>query len=298
MSFTQKKVYLIGSANGFAAADAGCGDGPAVLQKSPYLAALSQQGVDLHWQTIIKPDEADTALPAVDRVAKHCRQLAEAVAKVTAEKNFFTVLGGDHSCAIGTWSGAHSVISKQGDLGLIWIDAHMDSHTFETTTTGNIHGMPLASLLGFGVPQLTQILDKNPKFKPENISLIGVRSYESGEAELLKKLNVRIFFMDEVKQRGLEEVMAEAIAIATKKTVRYGVTLDIDSMDPHDAPGTGVAEPNGLSSKELLHALKQISGDERLLGIEIVEFDPHRDINQRTEKLVPELLAAMLGDKA
>jgi arginase len=293
MPTNQKILYVLGSASAVAAPHAGCSEGPLALQQSPYMAKLSEQGIQLNWQAILTPKPVTATFTVDQVVATHCQQLAQAVSDMVANKCFFTVFGGDHSCAIGTWSGAYNIIGKQGDMGLIWIDAHMDSHTPETSETGNIHGMPLACLLGHGSSQLTHILTNQPKFKPEHISLIGVRSFESGEQELLKRLNVRIFYMAEVKARGLEAVMAEALKIATTGTVAYGVTLDIDSIDPVDAPGTGVSEPDGLSATELCRALKQVAGDARLIGIEIVEFDPYRDIDHKTEKLVPELLVAM-----
>jgi arginase len=292
-----KIIYLLGSASGAAAPYAGCAHGPEALKQSPFLAELSSSGLELHWVDILKPEAPSALKPVALQVADHCRKLAMAVAALVEKDRFFTVLGGDHSCAIGTWSGVQSVTAKKGDIGLIWIDAHMDSHTPQTSETGNIHGMPLASLLGQGDSSLTEILGAAPKLKPEHVCLIGVRSYESGEAELLKKLNVRVYFMDEVKRRGLDEIMQEALNLVKAGTVGFGVTLDIDSIDPLEAPGTGVSEPDGLSAKKLTQALNKIAGDSRLLGIEIVEFDPHRDVDHLTEKLVPQFLRAMTVKK-
>jgi arginase len=289
-----KIIYLIGSASGAAAPYSGCADGPLALQRSPYLANLSKQGLALEWVSIIEPETPSAALPNKNLVANHVRKLADTVASVVSKNQFFTVFGGDHSCAIGTWSGVQSVTRGKGDIGLIWIDAHMDSHTPETSETGNIHGMPLACLLGHGDAEFTEILGPAPKFKPEHVCLIGIRSYEIGEAELLKGLNVRIYFMEEVKRRGLEEIMQEALSIVNAGTIGYGITLDIDSVDPMEAPGTGVSEPDGLAAKELSLALHKAAGDKRLLGIEIVEYDPHRDVDHMTEKLVPQFMAAML----
>jgi arginase len=289
-----KTIYLIGSASGEAAPYSGCADGPEALKQSPYFANLSQQGLELEWVTILKPDgKSDNKTT----VANHCQALAKAVADVLSKNHFFAVFGGDHSCAMGTWSGVQSVTREKGDIGLIWIDAHMDSHTPETSETGNIHGMPLASLLGYGDSMFTTILGPAPKFKPEHVCLIGIRSFETGEAELLKRLNVRIYYMEDVKRRGLEEIMQEALSIVNAGTIGYGVTLDMDSIDPGEAPGTGVSEPDGLAAKELTRAFQKVAGDKRLLGIEIVEFDPHRDVDHMTEKLVPQFMAAMLVAK-
>lgn len=297
MPSINKTIYLVGSASGIAASSTGCGDGPEVLQKSPYLNSLSDYGVKLQWQAMVKPPTVYSSESILPLVIKHNQVLAETVANILQKKHFFTVFGGDHSCAIGTWSGAASVVSKHGDLGLIWIDAHMDSHTPETSMTGNIHGMPLACLLGYGNSDLINILTSSPKLKPEHVCVIGARSFEQGEEALLKLLNVRVFCMDEVYCRGLEAVMAEALSIVNKGTVGYGVTVDLDSIDPIEAPGTGVCEPDGLHAKELCAALRMVADDHRLLGIEIVEFDPHHDRNQMTEKLVGQLMAAMILGK-
>ncbi len=293
MSANLTTIHLIGSASGIAAADAGCWEGPLVLRDSPYMkSTLATHGVTYQWDAMLQPERcADADRLAV--VSAHCEALAKAVSQVVRDNAFFTVFGGDHSCAVGTWSGAYREIAKRGDMGLIWIDAHMDSHTPESSETGNIHGMPLACLLGYGYPELTQIGGASPKFKPEHVCLIGVRSFEDGEENLLQKLNVRIYYMDEVKRRGLQDILAEAITLVNKGTVGYGITIDIDSIDPLEAPGTGVSEPDGLPGGELCQALRQLAGDKRLIGAEIVEFDPHLDKDAKTEKLAVALLASL-----
>jgi arginase len=293
--FMQNKndIYLLGYASSIGGPDPVAGEGPLFLEKSPYLFALKDRGVNLQWHAMIVPDYS---VPnKLDVIFHDNKMLAENIAALTVKNKFFMVLGGDHTCAIGTWSGAAYSLRDQGSLGLIWIDAHMDSHTPETSLTGNYHGMPLACLLGYGDPQLTNIMMKTPKLKPENLCLIGIRSFEKEEELLLQRLNVRIYYMDEVKNRGLDVVLQEALAIVTRDTVGFGISLDIDSIDPIDAPATDVSEPGGLRAKELCTALQRITHDPRLLGVEITEFDPHRDIEQKTEKLIPELIFAMTG---
>lgn len=289
-----KKIHLIGYASGLAGADPrhSSGEGPLVMKRSPYLANLEKKNIQFQWHKMISPSKEvadDARLPTIVDL---CQQLADEVYQRAEKKDFFTVLGGDHSSAIGTWSGAYHAYKKAGPIGLIWIDAHMDSHTPETSLSGNIHGMPLAALLGYGNSDLTQILDAEPKLKPEHVCLIGVRSFEKGEADLLQKLNVKIFFIEEVKQRGLAAVMKDALEIVTKGTIGFGVTIDIDSMDPADAPGTGVRAPNGLSAVDLCQAVQWIAEDSRLIGAEIVEFDPSRDINDKTEKQVVDFIGS------
>lgn len=291
MSVESRTIHLVGYASGVAASDSGCSQGPIVMQKSSYLFDLRDKGLNFQWDAIIQPTTAPK--DTLTTVTQESNQLAAAVATIVKNKQFFTVIGGDHSSAIGTWSGAYSQIYERGSMGLIWIDAHMDSHTPETSETGNIHGMPLASLLGYGHTGLTSILRDEPKLKPEHVCLIGIRSYEAGEVALLNKLNVRVFYMEEVNRRGLKDVMKEALEIVNMGTACYGITIDLDSVDPVDAPGTGVAEPDGLSAKELCQVLTVIANDSRLIGAEIVEFDPHFDHDKKTEKLVSDLLAAI-----
>lgn len=287
-----KTIYMLGYASDVAGANRGSNQGPLVMEQSHYLSMLNQSGVDIHWQEQIKPKSfsLETKLAAIENL---CTTLGFATNQLIRENKFFTVIGGDHSCAIGTWSGVHAALRQQGDLGLIWIDAHMDSHTFKTTPSGNIHGMPLACLLGYGEPGLIHLFGQSTKLKPEHVCLIGVRSFEEGEAKLLKSLNVRIFFMDEIKERGMEAVMAEALEIVTKGTAGFGVTIDIDAIDPQDAPGTGTAEEGGILADELCEALRMVSKYNNFIGAEIAEFDPLRDQNEKTEKLIVQMLAAM-----
>jgi len=253
-----RHIQLVGYASGIAASHSGCDQGPHVLKDSAYFKALNDQGLQLHWAHMVEPTITHSIAVAVQAV---CTKLANVVCELVQQQQFFTVIGGDHSCAIGTWSGVHQAISPQGDLGLIWIDAHLDSHTPLTSETGNIHGMPVACLMGHGDEKLTQILSTNAKIKPENLCIIGARSFEAGEAALLKSLNVRVFFMDEVLEKGLSAVMEEAIKVVSENTVRYGLTLDIDSINPLEAPATGVSEPGGLNAAELCQALGKVKHD-------------------------------------
>lgn len=287
MFVSQKMIEVLGYASGIAGAIPGSEKGPAILKNSAYLANLP-----LHWQAILIPTPNVSA--KVKIVQQLNQMLSLSVANTVLEKKFFAVLGGDHTAAIGTWSGASHAKKAEGPIGLIWVDAHMDSHTPETSESGNLHGMPLACLLGYGETELTHLLNPYPKLQPENVCLIGVRSFEAGEAALLKKLNVRIFFMDEVKQKGIKVVLQEAIAHVTKHTCGYGMTIDIDSIDPLDAPGTGSQEPDGLRGQEFCESLTVFKNDERFLGVEIVEFNPDRDKNHVTEKLIASMISNII----
>lgn len=285
-------VHVIGAAAGIAANISGCSFAPIFLQNSPF---LQYPDIELDWEEILYIARSERGLAATDAVAALCQQLAEYTYRFTQEKQHFLTIGGDHSCAIGTWSGAAAALRRQGPLGLLWIDAHMDSHTPATTLTGNIHGMPMACLLGEGPKQLTTILDAQPKLLPEHVCLVGIRSFEPAEAELLKRLNVRCFLMPEIKERGLTTVLTEALQIVTQGTVGYGVSIDIDAFDPHEAPAVGVPEPDGLNAAEVCAFLTRVQPDPRFVGAEITEFNPNLDDNHRTEKLVGELIKALFS---
>lgn len=222
-----------------------------------------------------------------------CERLALRVPDIVTRGALPVVLGGDHSCAVGTWKGLARALAPRSP-GLIWIDAHMDAHTSQTTPSGMLHGMPLACLLGHGEPALSGIAD-GVRLDPKKVCLIGVRSFEHGEATLLRRLGVRVFSMPEIRKRGLDAVMREAFAVATAGAAGFGVTLDLDALDPRDAPGVGSPVAGGIRAHELLTALEPLARNAAPAAVEIVEYNPHLDQIGKTGALVPELLAAMLG---
>jgi arginase len=289
----QKTVPFIGYASGIAAGDPGCGDGPVVLSKSNLCAELNRSGINSQWQDLLYPIAGQAVLSAVIDL---CTRLAKQTFALTKQRQLFTVFGGDHSCAIGTWSGVAAAIYAQGPLGLIWIDAHMDSHTPETSESSNIHGMPVACLLGHGTRALTSIIANHAKILPQHISLLGIRSYEEGEAELIKRLGIRVYDMVEIKQRGFNAVFQEAMLRASQGTAGYGISIDLDGIDPADAPGVGTPCVEGIKGSELCEALTAIRHDSHLLGMEITEFNPHHDRDKRTEKMIQDLLVATFKD--
>ncbi|VVC76040.1 Arginase [Aquicella siphonis] len=293
---TELNFRLIGYSCGIAGADIHAGDGPIVMRKSGLLQDLSRQGYPFTWEAMITSPDFN-ALSIEKRVGLSCDALAREVSRLACAQVPFGVIGGDHTCAIGTWSGIYDALHEKGDFGLIWIDAHMDSHTPDTSITGRIHGMPLACLLGEGYDDLTGVLHPAPKLKPENICLIGVRSFEQGEADFLKRMNVRIFYMDEVKQRGFPAVLEDAVSHVSRHTFGYGISLDLDGIDPVEAPAVDVPEPDGIHAQDLLNGLSAISSDPRLIAAEIVEFDPSRDENRKTEKIIISVLQALHGGK-
>ena len=200
------------------------------------------------------------------------------------------VLGGDHTCAGGTWTGVARGL--RGDLGLVWVDAHMDSHTPGTSHTGRLHGMPLAWLLGQDDDPLyglaSGVLD------PRHVCLVGVRSYEPEESERLARLGVRVYLMEEVRQRGLRRALDDALRIASQDTAGFGISIDLDVVTPEDAPGVAVPAEGGLGGAELAQALEGIGGRPGLAAVELVEYCPRLDKGGRSAQVAVDLLAATL----
>jgi len=280
-------VQLIGAAWGLGGADPGCAEAPAVL--APLAARrLEACGVGTVIGPLIAPAAGERRKTLA--VSKLCGQLASAVADARREARLPCVLGGDHSCAGGTWSGVARTLD--GALGLVWIDAHMDSHTPSTSHTGRLHGMPLAWLLGQADDPLYGLA--SGVLKPEHVCLVGVRSYEPEEDERLRRLGVRVVFMDEVCARGIDAVLGEAIEIARAGTTGFGVSIDLDVVSPDEAPNVGTPVSGGVTSAELARSLEQVAGEPSLAALELVEYSPRLDRDGATARVAVSLLSAAL----
>ncbi len=268
--------HFIGAAVGSGAGFPGCCKAPFFLQEH----------TDVLFQEIISHRGERGGY---DSFKAFFSEVSKAVYHVL-EKGFPIVIGGDHSCAIGTWSGVSTFYHDRGqDVGLIWVDAHMDSHTPETTPSGNIHGMPLAALLGFGDQRFTTIGGTQEKIKPENVILIGVRSYEEEEAELLSRLGVQIHFMEEARQKGIEPLMTEAFQQLSAR-VPVGLSIDMDGLDPQFAPGVGTPVADGLSLDALLASLAQLDLA-KCCALELVEYNPDLDPLRLTQQTLLDILS-------
>ncbi len=289
----ERHARVIGVACGSGAQDHGCADGPEALRAFGFFRDLEEIPGRLRWDSTIRC-AAESGGDSLAAVAKVADQLSRCVVRTLDEGDFPLVIGGDHSCAIGTWSGVYGHLTAGARLGLLWVDAHMDSHTVKTSLSHAVHGMPLAALLGQGDAQLTQVMTAAPKVLPQDVCLIGVRSFEWGEAALLRTLGVRVYFMNEVRERGLPEVWREAVAHVRRNTIGYGISLDLDALDPTEEAGVGSPVPGGLHKPELLDALKSVHADSNLLALEIVEYNPHRDRNFETAKAVHDLCLSLL----
>lgn len=288
-----RNIEIVGAVACIGALDYRCESGPLVVRSRGLIQHLGDRGYAAHWAQFVMPyiGIADEQV-RMTQIGGYCTHLAEHLKGVVAANQYFLVLGGDHSCAVGTWSGVR--LGNPERVGLVWIDAHMDSHTPETTHSGAVHGMPLAALLGYGAPHLTNIGSNGPKIDPRDVCLVGVRSFEPEEQALLDRLGVRVFFMDEVRRRGIDLVLREAVEHVHKYTSSVGVSIDLDAIDPMDAPGVGSPEHGGIDGAELVKALQSITREVTLVGAEIVEFNPIRDRGDRTVQLIFDLVDAML----
>ncbi len=285
------RISLIGAACGRGAKDARCADGPGFLQHSRLMMSLRSQGIQANWQAMLSAD--NNSLSSLPAIAGMVSRLAGIVEQEIAHQHFFTVIGGDHSCAIGTWSGAAKALHGTGPLGLIWLDAHMDSHTPETSPSGALHGMPLACLLGHGAKELTNPGRDHPFLSPAHVCLIGVRSFEPEEKSLLERLNVRVYTMADVKKDGPGAVMRKAFRRVVKGAAGVGISIDLDGIDPRDAPAVGSPVPGGIRRHELLSALHWLSHQPGMVGAEIAEFNPALDRQGKTACLIHDILTAI-----
>jgi arginase len=273
--------------------DPGCCGGPAGFRQHAE-AELRARGVTLEWRQMPK-NLWDVAASPLDVVASTAHWTADVTRKLSTESDRFLVIGGDHSCAIGTWNGVADALRPAGALGLIWIDAHMDMHIPETSQSGAINGMPVAALLGYGAPQLTRVARGGAAIDPRHLCLIGARSFEPEEVAFARRHDVRVIDMREVWRRGLKAGLAEAHAIVTDGTVGYGVSLDLDAFDPTEAPGVGTPVPDGIHTADFIAPWTALTRDAACLGVEIVEYNPARDHAARTARLMQDLVLAWAG---
>ena len=225
-----------------------------------------------------------------------CKRLAEQVSETVSGGRFPLVIGGDHSIAVGTVSGIAKVHHEKGHkIGMIWFDAHADMNTPRTSPSGNVHGMPLAALLGHGSKALTDLCGFAPKISPENTVLIGIRSLDTTERAIVKKSGVRVFTMKEIDRMGMGAVIDQAIATVTSGTAGFHLSFDLDGMDPKDAPGTGTPEQGGVTYREAHLMMELISDSEKLIGLEMVEVNAILDHHNKTADLAVGLVASALG---
>ncbi len=269
---SQKSIVLLGAAMGTCAGVTGCETAPHVMEKSMVNSSLQ-------FDKIV---EYAGSRNDVTQLRQYFTSLANLTYMAAQQDKLPIIVGGDHSIAIGSWSGISSALTCQNEtLGIIWIDAHMDAHTPETSISGNIHGMPVATLLGYGYKELVSVLNSNPKIKPENIILIGIRSYENDEAKLLTKLGVKVYYDYDVDNQGFSNVFNESLECLGNNVDKIGLSVDLDGFDPEDFPGVGTPVSGGVHFNSFLDELNTLSL-ENIVAIEIAEFNPMLDDTNKT----------------
>jgi arginase len=298
------RIKIIGVPMDLGAGRRGVDMGPSAIRIAGINQAIARLGYEVvdAGNVQISPAEAiqrtNNRAHYLPEIAAASEELATMVEASLDEAALPIILGGDHSIAVGSVAGLASYYRKRKQkVGIIWLDAHTDANTPETSPSGNIHGMPLAALLGHGAKELTHIAGFAPKVLPEHTAVIGARSVDPGERELLKSLGVRVFTMSELDERGLSEVVLEAIEIASRNTVGFHVTLDMDFLDPFYAPGVGTPERGGATYRESHLAMEKFADSGRVLSVELTEVNPVFDISNQTALLAVELILSALGKK-
>ncbi|TVQ83286.1 MAG: arginase [Micavibrio sp.] len=299
----EQHIEIIRYDCGWGCRDYGCEDGPDAVDAASLTAELEKLGHRVTWHPSLnirqlgRHDEINDKDAALPLVAEASKRLSDAVQKVVEAGRVPVILGGDHSSAIGTWSGIIAAHNAFEEFGLIWLDAHLDAHTPETAHEGKWggwwHGMPVACLTGEGVDELTAIATPRPKINMAHFSLYGARSYEPSEDEFMQRHNARVYEMPEIKTRGFAETLAEGIKNATDGTKGFGLSVDLDGFDPADAPGVGTNEKNGLDAEETLKALSGLAAHPKFRGLEIVEYNPHKDKDGKTARLINGILLSV-----
>jgi arginase len=242
-----------------------------------------------------RKEQSDSTLKNLDEVIRANTALALKVAAVVEAGKFPLVLGGDHSIAIGTLAG---LSDKYSNLGVIWYDAHADLNTAETSPSGNIHGMPLAVSIGLGHKDLVNLYSKKQKVKPENVIIIGARSVDPGERELIKKQGIKVYTMHEIDRDGMTVVMQDAIAYLNSRNVDgVHLSLDLDGLDPLYTPGVGTPVPGGISYRESHLAMEMLEDSGLITSAEFVEVNPILDEKNKTADVAVGLMGSLFGEK-
>jgi len=304
MATRKRHIEIIGAPVDLGAGRRGVDMGPSAIriaELEPKLEALGHKVTDFG-DLIVKIPETQKVGAGKLRykapILAACEDLRKEVERSLGEGRLPLVLGGDHSIAIGSVAGSSDHLAAQGEsIGLIWFDAHGDANTPDTTPSGNIHGMSLAVLLGHGDADLIHLGGRSPKVQPRNTVLIGIRDLDPGERESLKKWGVNVYTMRDVDERGMRDVVDEAIRIASDGTAGIHLSFDLDVVDPEDAPGTGTPVWGGVSYREAHLAMEMLAERANIIAIDLVEVNPVLDTQNLTAILAGELAQSALGKR-
>lgn len=276
--------------------------GPSAIRIAGLGTALEEMGLgvrEVGMVTAAGPEitpEGGSRTRYLEEITDVCRRTHDLVVQTLNRGCFPLVLGGDHALSIGSVAGVADYCRERGKgLGLIWVDAHTDMNTPETTPSGNIHGMVLAVLTGYGPEPLLNLGSELPAVSPENLTVIGARDIDGPEKERVKASGIRVMTMSEIDDRGIGSCMDEALARAGAGTAGYHLSFDLDGIDPMEAPGVGTPVPGGLTYREAHFICEKAARSRNLLSLEVVELNPVLDMGNRTAELAVELVASALG---
>ncbi|MFN0105690.1 MAG: arginase [Bryobacteraceae bacterium] len=300
----QSTIAIIGAPMDLGAGRRGVDMGPSAIRVANIHSRIASLGYTVEdlGNVAVEQAESSPAGPTRARylaqIADTCLRLAEKVELAIDQGKAPLVLGGDHSIALGSISGVANHFHRQGKkVGVIWVDAHADMNTPQTSPSGNVHGMPLACLVGKGPKALTHLFGYAPKIDPRNVALVGIRDVDILEAPHVKKSGVRAFTMRDIDEKGLTRVMEQAIEISSAGTAGIHLSFDMDAVDPDEAPGVGTPVRGGITYREAHLAMELLSDAARLVSLEVVEVNPVLDVANRTADLAVELMMSALGKR-
>jgi arginase len=303
-NITPKKIRVIGVPLDLGQSRRGVDMGPSAVRVAGLEARLEalghivEDGGNVAVAIPEQKKEGDPHAKYLKEITATCTKHAELILKTLEAGKFPLSLGGDHSMAVGSVAGVAEFYRKQNlKIGLLWIDAHTDINTPDSSPSGNVHGMPLAAIMGLGPPELANIFGFSPKVKPENCVLVGVRDIDAVEKENVRRAGIEVFTMRDIDERGMRTVIEEALRMAGRGTAGYHVSLDMDWIDPEDAPGVGTPVRGGATYREAHLAMEIIADHGRMLSFEIVEVNPVIDEHNRTADLAVELTLSAFGKK-
>ena len=300
----KENVSIIGFPMDLGADRRGVDMGPSALRIAGLQSKLENLGYkvedtgDIKIEIMERQKIKNPKLKYLDEIIKTSKKLAEKVERVLDNGYFPLCIGGDHSMALGTITGISSYCRKKKlKLGVIWIDAHSDMNTDKTSPSGNIHGMPLAALLGLGCEELVNFFDFSPKILPQNCALIGIRSVDEAEKINIKKLKLPIFTMNDIDKLGIHRIIAKVLKQFREKVDHIHISFDVDSVDPNVAPGVGTPVPGGLSYREAHLLMEVIAECGCMSSLEIAEVNPILDHKNQSAVFTAELVASSMGQR-
>jgi arginase len=296
-------IALLGVPLDLGASRRGVEMGPSAVRLARLASRLEQLG-----HTVV--DTGDVSVPTretlrlehgiefLSTIVSVCRDVAQRTAALVRDRQIPLVLGGDHSVAAGSVAGVATALAERGErLGLIWLDAHADLNTPASTMSGNVHGMPVAHLLGYGDPAMASLAVPSPAVRAENVVIIGARDLDPAERVHAREYGITIYTMRDIDERGMRAILNEAIARVTDGTDGLHVSLDLDFVDPREAPGVGTPVRGGATYREAHLAMETLWDTERVVSMDLVEVNPVLDEVNHTAELAVGLMASAFGQR-